>query len=51
MAAVLPHMSRWKLPKVPPARSIARMMTSERHTLSKAVARAVAIIEDAVPAW
>jgi transposase len=29
---------------------IARMMTSERDTLSKTVARTVAIIEDAVPA-
>jgi len=36
--------------KIPSARGIARMMTSERDTLSKAVARTVAIIEDAVPA-
>lgn len=36
--------------KVPSARGIARMMTSERDTLSKTVVRTVAIIEDAVPA-
>ena len=36
--------------KVPSARGIARMMTSERDTLSKTVARTLAIIEGAVPA-
>jgi transposase len=36
--------------KIPSARSIARMMTSERDTLSKTVARTMAIIEVAVPA-
>jgi transposase len=35
--------------KTPSARSIARMMTTERDTLSKAVARTVAMIGDAVP--
>lgn len=36
--------------KVPSARAIARMMTTERSVLSKAVARIIAIIEGAVPA-
>jgi transposase len=36
--------------KVPSARGIARMMTTERDLLSKTVARTVAIIEGAVPA-
>ena len=36
--------------KVPSARAIARMMTTERGRLSKAVARTIAIIESAVPA-
>jgi hypothetical protein len=36
--------------RTPSARSIARMMTTERDTLSKAVARTVAMIGDAVPA-
>jgi transposase len=35
--------------KTPSARSIARMMTTERDTLSKTVARTVAMIGDAVP--
>jgi transposase len=35
--------------KTPSARSIARMMTTERDTLSKVVARTVAMIGDAVP--
>jgi transposase len=35
--------------KTPSARSIARMMTTERDTLSKTVARTVAMISDAVP--
>ena len=36
--------------KVPSARAIARMMTTERGLLSKAVARTMAIIEGAIPA-
>jgi transposase len=36
--------------KVPSARGIARMMTMERDALSKAVARTMAIIEEAAPA-
>ena len=36
--------------KVPSARAVARMMTTERGVLSKAVARTMAIIESAVPA-
>jgi transposase len=35
--------------KAPSARRIARMMTSDRDTISKAAARAVAIIENSVP--
>ena len=35
--------------KTPSARSIARMMTTERDTLSKTVARTVAMIGDAGP--
>jgi transposase len=35
--------------KTPSARSIARMMTTERDTLSKTVARTVAMIGDAIP--
>ena len=35
--------------KIPSARGIARMMTSERDTLSKTVARTMAVIESAVP--
>ncbi len=36
--------------KVPSARAIARMMTTERGLLSKTVARTMAIIEGAIPA-
>ena len=43
-----PHGARPR--KVPSARAIARMMTSERGVLSKAVAHTMAIIDSAVPA-